>query len=406
MLSAGLIEFILYLAVPVILVNFYRNRHAKDGSVARSRPLSVGDYIVYLSLAGLAALYILSASYQQPPNLFKRIGAMPQSPCHVLRQRLGDYASSNPHILPPGSIPDPASKLRGGTEGSTEYRLASEYGRLDFLVDRFCEFEEDRSVYLKFGEQAFFNSIASDFGPEGRSSRKAVPGSGKASDGNSFLSEFGDMVYLLYAASAQFLTYLPAFVLIGLLTTPLLATNFAPSRPFARPWGIITLCTLFFADLYWLCTAPTSTQLRTSGSMTIWILSPDRTDPMYFYADAAAYTRQVFLGLSLIAFLAMDYMTSSKQTDVQLLKMCIEEQGRTLVAAKNHTILETSILLSARLRERLAAAWKREQHVREGVMADKEFAARYDEVASSTKSKQWAAHTLPGALNSFMAQPL
>ncbi|KAJ2453820.1 hypothetical protein GGF42_003738, partial [Coemansia sp. RSA 2424] len=377
-----------------------------DGNVARNRALSLGDCIVYASLAGLSALYISSAAYQQPPNLFKRIGATPQSPCHLLRQRLGDYASSNPHILPPGGIPAPINKFHGGAASPAEYYSASEYGRLDFLVDRFCEFDEDRSVYLKFGEQAFLNSIASDFGPEGRSARMAMPGGAKASDGSSsFLSEFRDTAYLLYAASAQFLTYLPAFVLIGLLTTPLFATNFAPSRPFARPWGVITLSTLFFADLYWLCTVPTSTQLRTAGSMSIWILSPDRTDPMIFYADAAAYTRQVFLGLSLIVFLAMDYMTSSKQTDIQLLKMCIEEQGKTLAAAKNHTILETSVLLSARLREKLVAVWKREQRTREDVLADKEFAAKYDEVASATKSKQWATHTLPGALNSFMAQP-
>ncbi|KAJ2894538.1 hypothetical protein GGI21_002004 [Coemansia aciculifera] len=344
---------------------------------------------------------MLSATYQQPPNLFKRIGVMPHFPCHLLRQGLDEYARSNPHILPPGGIPDPRNKFHGGATSPVEYYSASEYGRLDFLVGRFCAFDEDRSVYLKFGEQAFLNSIASDFGPNGKSARMAKAGGAKANDGSNFMSEFGDMAYLLYAASAQFLTYLPAFVLVGLLTTPLLATNFAPSRPFARSWGVITLSTLFVADLYWLCTTPTSTQLRTAGSTSIWILSPDKTDPMFFYADATAYTRQVFLGLSLVVFIVMDYMTSSKQTDVQLLKMCIEEENKTLVAAKNHTILETSVLISARLREKLVAVWKREQQARENVLGDKEFAAKYDEVASSTKAKQWAAHTLPGALSSL-----
>ncbi|KAJ2038059.1 hypothetical protein H4S03_002580 [Coemansia sp. S3946] len=404
MLSAGLIEFLFYLLVPVIFVKFYRNRNAKDGSLAHSRALSRGDYLAYLSLAGLAALYMLSATYRQPPNIFKLIGAAPQYPCHLLRQRLSDYASSNSHILPPGGIPDPMTKFRGTT--SAEYYEGSEYGRLDFLVDRFCEFDEDRSVYLKFGEVAFLNSIASDFGPDKMSARVAMPGGAKAGQGSNFMTEFRDTAYLLYAASDQFLTYLPAFVLVGLLTTPLLATNFAPSRPSARPWGVITLSTLFFADLYWLCTTPTSTTLRTAGSLSVWILSPDRTDPMFFYADSAAYTRKVFLGLSLIVFLVMDYMTSSKQTDIQLLKICIEEQGKTLVAAKNHTILETSVLLSARLREKLVAVWKKEQHAREGALADQTFAAKYDEVASSTKSKQWAEHMLPAALSSFKAESL
>ncbi|KAJ2387768.1 hypothetical protein H4S02_003198 [Coemansia sp. RSA 2611] len=229
---------------------------------------------------------------------------------------------------------------------------------------------------------------------------------GPKGSGSNFMTEFRDTAYLLYAASAQFLTYLPAFVLVGLLTTPLLATNFAPSRPSARPWGVITLSTLFFADLYWLCTTPTSTELRTAGAMSVWILSPDRTDPMFFYADAAAYSRQVFLGLNLIVFMAMDYMASTKQTDVQLLKTCIEEQGKTLVAAKNHTILETSVLLSARLREKLVAVWKKEQLAREGAFSDKTFAAKYDDVATSTKSKQWAEHMLPAAISSFKGKTL
>ncbi|KAJ2417134.1 hypothetical protein GGI10_000411 [Coemansia sp. RSA 2530] len=402
MLSAGLIEFLLYLLVPVILVKFLRNRKEKDNSLKHSRALSLGDYVAYFSLAGLAALYMLSATYRQPPNIFKRIDAAPQYPCQLLLQRLGDYARNNPHILPSEGIPDSTGKPYGAT-GILDYE-GSEYGRMAFLVDRFCAFDEDRSVYLKFGEEAFLNSIASDFGPDKRSARIAMPG--PKGSGSNFMTEFRDTAYLLYAASAQFLTYLPAFVLVGLLTTPLLATNFAPSRPSARPWGVITLSTLFFADLYWLCTTPTSTELRTAGAMSVWILSPDRTDPMFFYADAAAYSRQVFLGLSLIVFMAMDYMTSTKQTDVQLLKTCIEEQGKTLVAAKNHTILETSVLLSARLREKLVAVWKKEQLAREGALSDKTFAAKYDDVATSTKSKQWAEHMLPAAISSFKGKTL
>ncbi|KAJ1819704.1 hypothetical protein LPJ60_003618 [Coemansia sp. RSA 2675] len=402
MLSAGLIEFLLYLLVPVILVKFLRNRKEKDNSLKHSRALSLGDYVAYFSLAGLAALYMLSATYRQPPNIFKRIDAAPQYPCQLLLQRLGDYARNNPHILPSEGIPDSTGKPYGAT-GILDYE-GSEYGRMAFLVDRFCAFDEDRSVYLKFGEEAFLNSIASDFGPDKRSARIAMPG--PKGSGSNFMTEFRDTAYLLYAASAQFLTYLPAFVLVGLLTTPLLATNFAPSRPSARPWGVITLSTLFFADLYWLCTTPTSTELRTAGAMSVWILSPDRTDPMFFYADAAAYSRQVFLGLNLIVFMAMDYMASTKQTDVQLLKTCIEEQGKTLVAAKNHTILETSVLLSARLREKLVAVWKKEQLAREGAFSDKTFAAKYDDVATSTKSKQWAEHMLPAAISSFKGKTL
>ncbi|KAJ2730745.1 hypothetical protein IW152_005044 [Coemansia sp. BCRC 34962] len=402
MLSAGLIEFLLYLLVPVIIVKFLRSRKEKDSGLKHSRALSLGDYIVYFSLAGLAALYMLSATYRQPPNIFKRIDAAPQYSCQLLLQRLGDYARSNPHILPPGGLPDSMSKRYG--PAGVEYYEGSEYGRLAFLVDRFCLFDEDRSVYLKFGEQAFLSSIASDFGPDKRSARIAMPG--PKGSGSNFMTEFQDTAYLLYAASAQFLTYLPALVLVGFLTTPLLATSFAPSRPSARPWGVITLSTLFFADLYWLFTTPTSTELRTAGSMSMWIISPDRTDPMYFYGDAAAYSRQVFLGLSLIVFMVMDFMTSTKQTDVQLLKTCIEEQGKTLAAAKNHTILETSVLLSTRLREKLVAVWKKEQLAREGTFSDKAFAAKYDEVASSTKSKQWAEHMLPAALSSLKGKPL
>ncbi|KAJ2002437.1 hypothetical protein GGI04_003342 [Coemansia thaxteri] len=404
MLSRGLIEFLLYLLVPVIFVNFTRSRKAKDNSVARSRPLSLRDYIAYASLASLAALYMLSATYRQPHNVFKRIDAAPQSPCFVLRQTLSEYAATNQHILPSDGVPTPADKI-SGVLNLKSYYLESEYGRLDFLVDRFCKFDEDRSIYLKYGEQAFLNSISSDFGPHGTTARTAMPsGNGGDKADGGFMSEFPDTAYLLYAASSQFFTYLPAFVLVGLLTTPFLTTDFAPSRVHARSWGIIALSTLFFADLYWLFTTPTPTKLRAAWPPTIWILSPDSTDPMFFFADASAYTRQVFLGLCLITFTAMDYMTSSKQTDVQILKMCIEEQGKVIVSAKNHTVLETSVLLSTRLRDRLVAMWKREQRARESVFADGDFATKYQEVSQSTKSKQWAENTFPAAISGFKAQ--
>ncbi|KAJ1733371.1 hypothetical protein LPJ61_001594 [Coemansia biformis] len=394
MLSSGLIEFLLYLLVPVVLVNFLRGRQSKDSSFARKRRLVRADYLFYASLALLAAGYFASVSFWQPPNVFKRINASPLSSCDALRERLAAYAESYPEIAPPGGIPSENSKL-ASSFARLEYYQASEYGRMDFLIDRFCAYDADRDAYLKFGEHAFLGSIFSDFGSRGTSPRTK----NKAQKG--IAPGFADIGFMLYMAATQAFTYLPAFVLVGLLTTSLTATDFAPSRVYLRPWGVIMLGTLYCADIYCLCVVPTLTKQRLGGVSTLWIVSPDSTDPAAFYADATEYTRGLFLAASLAAFMCMDYLTSSRQTDIQLLKMCLDEQSDMLAASKNHTVLETAVLLSSRLRERLVAQWRREEEVRAELFADSSFAQKYDRAALESKSKQWIESNAPAALRSF-----
>ncbi|KAJ2077763.1 hypothetical protein H4R24_004924 [Coemansia sp. RSA 988] len=400
MISSGLVEFLLYLLVPVVLINFLQGRQSKDSSLARRSKLSRSDYVVYGSILVLACGYFISASVSQPPNVFKRIGASPHSLCSDLREKLAEYSRSHPETHPLDGIPTSNMKKERDFE-LVEYYLGSEHGRLDFLVDRFCAYDEDRDAYLKFGEQAFLNSISSNFGQRGKSAR-ITSSSGSQGD---FLSEFSDIGLLLYATASNFFVYLPAFIVVGLMTTPFAVTDFAPSRVYVRPWGVIMLCTLLFGDIYWLFTVPTSTKQRRSGLTTLWIVSPDSTDPVMFYADASAYTRKLFIAVSLVAFLFMDYMTSSRQTDIQLLKQCITEQNNALSFSKNHTLLETAVLLSDRLRERLYALWKRERIAREKVFADHEFKELYEKITLETKSKQWVDKHSPLALKTFGIEP-
>ncbi|KAJ1848839.1 hypothetical protein LPJ70_000811 [Coemansia sp. RSA 2708] len=398
MLSSGLIEFLFYLLIPVVLVNFLQGQHTNDSSLARKKKFSRSDYIVYGSLVALAAAYFSVALFNPPPNVFKRIGASPRMHCHDLRERLAEYGRSNPEIIPSSGIPTLAMKNDRQFE-LLDYYMGSSYGSLDFLIDRFCTYDEDRDVYLKFGEDAFMHSISSSFGPRGMSPRVAMPNGGKSQ--GDFIAEFPDIGFLLHSVASQFFTYLPAFVLVGLVTTPFFVTEFAPSRVYVRPWGVITLAILFFADMYWLFTVPTQAKLRRSGLSTLWIVSPDSNDPVMFYADAAAYTRKLFLAVSLIAFLFMDYLTSSRQTDIQLLKKCIAEQTNALTYSKDHTVLETAVLLSDRLRDRMVAMWRRERTARDRVFADAEFTAKYEKTALETKSKQWVEQNGPVALKRF-----
>ncbi|KAJ2456181.1 hypothetical protein EV183_000107 [Coemansia sp. RSA 2336] len=397
MLSSGLIEFLLYLLVPVVLVNFLQGRHSSDNSRARRKQLSRIDYLVYSSLVGVAIAYFGLATLSQPSNVIKRIGASPYSACYELRDRLSAYGKAHPKIIPAEGIPSIENKNDRSFD-LLNYYMGSEYGKMDFLIDRFCTFPEDRDAYLKFGEDVFMNSIASSFGPRGMSPRVAMPN--KAAQGD-YITEYPDIGFLLHSVASQFFTYLPAFILVGLVTTPFFVSEFAPSRVYVRPWGVITLAVLFFADMYWLFMVPTQAKLRPTGVSTLWIISPDGYSSIMFYADSASYTRKIFIAVCLIAFFFMDYLTSSRQTDIQLLKQCIEEQTAVLSYSKDHTVLETAVLLSDRLRERMVAMWRREKKARDRLFTDSDFKAKYEKTALETKSKQWVDHNAPVALERF-----
>ncbi|KAJ2374851.1 hypothetical protein IW150_002870, partial [Coemansia sp. RSA 2607] len=155
MLSSGLISFLLYLVVPVVLVSFFRGRKTNDqGQRVHKKYFSLGDVITYATLALLAASYMYSATYNRPENVFRKISIHPQSPCAVLRHRLAQYAAKHPEIAPADGIPSQHDKTSSAFDRRAYYK-ASEYGHMDFLVDRFCAFDEDRDVYLKFGETVF-----------------------------------------------------------------------------------------------------------------------------------------------------------------------------------------------------------------------------------------------------------
>ncbi|KAJ2712474.1 hypothetical protein H4R19_002731 [Coemansia spiralis] len=398
MLSAGLIEFLLYLLVPVVLVGFLRGWGSKDTSIARQQRLVRADYVFYAALALVAGCYFVSASLALPPNVFKRIGASPLASCGSLREQLAIYEERYPAIAPPGGVPGELAK-RAPQFDLLEYYRASEYGRMDFLVDRFCAFSEDRDVYLKFGEHAFIESIASDFGPRGTSPRRRATTQHRAQGG--FAVDDPEIGFVLYRIAELVFTYLPAFVLVGLLTTPLTTTDFAPSRSSLRAWGVLMLGTLLVADAYWLFAVPTPIKQRLAGMSKLWIVSPDSADPAAFFADATDYTRKLFIAVSLGAFALMDCLMSPRQTDVQLLRRCIAEQNDMLAASKNHTVLETAVLLSGRLRERFIAQWRREKDARDELFADNDFAQKYDNAACESKSKQWLEANAPQAIQGF-----
>ncbi|KAJ1722219.1 hypothetical protein LPJ53_003352 [Coemansia erecta] len=391
MLSSGLISFLLYLVIPVVLVSFFRGRKTNDqGQRAHKKYFSLGDVTTYATLALLASFYMYAASYNRPANVFRQISIHPQSSCAVLRQRLAQYAARHPDIAPADGIPSQHDKANSAFDRRAYYK-DSEYGHMDFLVDRFCAFDEDRDVYLKFGETVFMESISSDFGPRGTSARIAMPDGGSAND---LVAKFPDIGFLLAAASGLFFTYLPAFVLIGLLTTPFFITEFAPSRANVRPLGVIALCIMLTTDMYWLFTVPTSLKTRVASKLSLWIVSPESSSALLFYADSADYTRKVFLGAALIGFMVLDFLMSPRETDVQILKRGISEQQNVLNDIKNMSILDTSVMMSDRLRERVIAMWKREQNARAKVFEDTDFEAKYEKVAQDTKSKAWVRQTL------------
>ncbi|KAJ2817034.1 hypothetical protein IWW50_006299, partial [Coemansia erecta] len=110
MLSSGLIEFLFYLLIPVVLVSFFQGRQSNDTSLARKKRLCQSDYIVYISLVSLAALYFIHAIFQPPPNVFKRIDASPHLPCQPLRAQLREYGRTHPSTLPATGVPTVAMK--------------------------------------------------------------------------------------------------------------------------------------------------------------------------------------------------------------------------------------------------------------------------------------------------------
>ncbi|KAJ2581214.1 hypothetical protein IWW49_006050, partial [Coemansia sp. RSA 1797] len=83
-----------------------------------------------------------------------------------------------------------------------------------------------------------------------------------------------------------------------------------------------------------------------------------------------------------------------------LLKSCVDEQSKALAVAKDHTVLETAVLLSHELRDRMVSMWKREQVAREKVFSD-EFKQVYEDTARETKSVQWVEQNAPVALKRF-----
>ncbi|KAJ2524013.1 hypothetical protein GGI11_001116 [Coemansia sp. RSA 2049] len=396
MIPPGLVQFVLYMVGPVVLVNFLRGRQSKDSSVARKNRLSRADYITYGSLVGVALVHLYVGLNARPENIFRTIDAAPFQPCHVLREKLTSYAKQTPSIVPASGIPTVVEKSMKSFD-SKAYYTGSKYGHLDFLVDRFCNYKEDTDVYLRFGEDVFMNSVASDFGADMISPRNTMPNGGKGA--NQFFAEFPDIGFLLYAVASMFFCYLPALMLIGVLTTPFTTSKFAPSRVYARPWGIIMLVTLFFSDLYWMITVPTSASTRVSNASTVWIVSPDDRSAVLFFADSATYTRHLFLALCLLAFLAMDYATSSRQTDIQLLKHAITDAASLFVASKNQTMLSVSIMMSERLRDRYVARFKQEQKAMEAVFSDAEFEEKYQKLAKQTNSKHWAERTASKAMD-------
>ncbi|KAJ1826318.1 hypothetical protein LPJ56_002237, partial [Coemansia sp. RSA 2599] len=350
---------------------------------------SLGDFAAYTLLAVLAASYMQTAVFNRPPNVFKQLGLAPTSPCPALRQRLAHFAAKNPDIVPEQGIPHQKVKNSSGFDRKKYYQQ-SKYGQMDFLVDRFCAFPEDRDVYLKFGETAFLQSISSDFGPRGTSARIAMSSAG----GSGLMTEFPDTGYILNAGSALFFTYLPAFILVGLVTTQFFATDFAPSRVHARPWFIIVLCTMIIADMYWLFTIPTSMNARKAQPFTLWILSPDGTDALAFFADSAEYTRNAALALALVSFIFIDYVISPRQTDVQILQQCVMNQENLFNNAKNRTMLETAVMTSAGLRDRAVAEWKVHQKVRENVLEDGELSTKFEEAVKRARGDAWVREKL------------
>ncbi|KAJ2833695.1 hypothetical protein J3B01_004288 [Coemansia erecta] len=392
MLSSGLLEFLFYLLIPVVLVSFFQGRQSNDSTVARKKLFTRADYTVYALLLLLGACYACIAMFNPPPNVFKTIDAHPSSGCSDLRAQLRTYASSHPHILPI-SGPIPVSTKNDAQFDLLNYYMSSAYGQLDFLVDRFCTFDEDRDIYLKFGERAFMQSISSSFGPRGMSPIVS-------SHGSDVMAGFADIGFTLFAASSLFFTYLPALVAVGIVTMPFFVTDFAPSRARVRPWGVLALTIVFCADMYWLFVVPTSIASRQRVLVSAWIVSPDHTNPRVFFADSTIYTRRVYIAACVISVAAIDFLTSSRQTDVQLLKSCVDEQSKALAVAKDHTVLETAVLLSHELRDRMVSMWKREQVAREKVFSD-EFKQVYEDTARETKSVQWVEQNAPVALKRF-----
>ncbi|KAJ2156903.1 hypothetical protein IW143_005479, partial [Coemansia sp. RSA 520] len=136
MLSSGLLEFLFYLLIPVVLVSFFQGRQSNDSTVARKKLFTRADYTVYALLLLLGACYACIATFNPPPNVFKTIDAHPSSGCSDLRAQLRSYASSHPHILPI-SGPIPVSTKNDAQFDLLNYYMSSAYGQLDFLVDRF-----------------------------------------------------------------------------------------------------------------------------------------------------------------------------------------------------------------------------------------------------------------------------
>ncbi|KAJ1646750.1 hypothetical protein LPJ64_001795 [Coemansia asiatica] len=383
------LKFPLYAVATLVLVSFFRGRQAKTANQVRSKQFSLGDFVTYTLLAVLAASYMQTAVFNRPQNVFKQLGLAPTSPCPALRQRLAHFAAKNPDTVPEQGIPLQKIKNSSGFDRKAYYQQ-NKYGQMDFLVDRFCAFPEDRDVYLKFGETVFLQSISSDFGPRGTSARIAM----SSAAGSGLMTEFPDTGYILNAGSALFFTYLPALILVGLITTQFFATDFAPSRVHARPWFVIVLCTMVAADMYWLFTVPTSLNARVTRNSSVFILSPDGTDALAFFADSAEYTRSVLLALALISFIFMDYIISPRQTDVQILQQCVRNQEHLFNNAKNRTMLETAVMTSSSLRDKAVAEWKVHQKIRERVLEDEDLNAKFEDAVKRARGDAWVREKL------------
>ncbi|KAJ1861600.1 hypothetical protein LPJ57_006491 [Coemansia sp. RSA 486] len=386
----AVLKYPLYAVATLVLVSFFRGRQTNNKNQVRSKQFSLGDLAAYALLAVLAASYMQTAAFNRQPNVFKQLGLAPTSSCPALRQRLAYYATKTPGIVPEQGIPPQKVKNSSAFDRLAYYKQ-SEYGRMDFLVDRFCTYPEDRDVYLKFGQSVFLQAISSDFGPRGTSPRSSTSNSA----GNRLMTEFSDIGYILNAGAALFFEYLPALALVGLITTQFFATEFAPSRIHARPWFVITMCTVMVADFYWLFTVPTSTNARTANKSNVWIVSPDGTDPLAFFADSAAYTRNLVMAMVLIGFIFMDYVISPRQTDVQMLQQCVKNQENLFSNAKNRTMLETAVMTSTALRDRAVAEWKIHQKTRERVLEDENLSAKFEDAVKRAKGDAWVREKLP-----------
>ncbi|KAJ1948340.1 hypothetical protein EC988_005215 [Linderina pennispora] len=368
MLTWNMLEYLLYLLVPVLLLRYFGSRGSRGDGLVRDRRRTLTDYVVYSSLLLTGVLYLYTAVYMPPPNIFKELGVASRAPCYVLRKRLGHLAQQRPWTVPDTGIPTQQQKARGDFARLSYYQ-SSQYGQWDFLVDRFCRFDSDRILYARMGQSVYLEAGA--FGERGMDVLETA--------GHGVLAGVPDAMHVVRAVALQLAVYLPVLAVAGAATLPVMATRRAPSRPAWRVWAVTLAGVLWAADLYALL----------SGADGALLLSPDGYAASEFYHDAVTYTRLLLLGLCCLVFLAMDLVMAGRETDVQLLRECNKELAGVLALTKNHTMLETAVMLDTPLRDRLAALWRREEKARQSVFADKEFGEKYRLEVERTRSQRW-----------------